>query len=586
MRVFKATYKDRKGKARESSKWYVEFKDHNEAVRRLPAFTDRGESERLGRNLEELVACRINGERPDKELRKRLSLLPSRLRDKLIKLGLLRPEIAAASKTLARHIDDFEAALKRKNNSAGHVSLTVKRVRTLFEGCGFNAWSDVEGEAIERWLEKRREAENEPDPAKGKCPRKPKRRTIGMQTTNYYVGAAKQFCKWMVRERRATESPLEHLGRLNAADDRRHDRRALSVDEVRRLLTVAHNGSESYGMPGTERRLLYVLALQSGLRANELRSLTRSSFDFRLKPATVTVEAGSSKRRRRDTLPLRVDTAAELHAHLAAKHPGAPAFCLPPKYDMADMLQVDLDTARAAWLKEPGTVEEKARREQSSFLRYVDEAGRYADFHSLRHTFLTNLARSGVHPKVAQALARHSTITLTMDRYSHTVLGEQSEAVEALPDLGPATVEAMRATGTDDAAALSAMKLSAGDAMATSEREQAQRIDAQQVEHTGMQQGREGVLTDCLAERVSVKVEEADDAQDAGISDLDSVLAFCLAFSGEKLAVNAPLADAPNGDAESAEKPVFSAVLASEKGVRLSGLEPETYGLKVRCSTD
>jgi hypothetical protein len=44
-------------------------------------------------------------------------------------------------------------------------------------------------------------------------------------------------------------------------------------------------------------------------------------------------------------------------------------------------------------------------------------------------------ARSGVHTKVAQALARHSTITLTMDRYSHNLVEEQSAAVEALPDL-------------------------------------------------------------------------------------------------------------------------------------------------------
>ena len=42
----------------------------------------------------------------------------------------------------------------------------------------------------------------------------------------------------------------------------------------------------------------------------------------------------------------------------------------------------------------------------------------YPYFHALRHTFITNLARSGVHPKTAQSLARHSTITLTMDRYS------------------------------------------------------------------------------------------------------------------------------------------------------------------------
>ncbi len=37
MRVFKATYRDRKGKVCESAKWYVEFRDHLERVRRLPA---------------------------------------------------------------------------------------------------------------------------------------------------------------------------------------------------------------------------------------------------------------------------------------------------------------------------------------------------------------------------------------------------------------------------------------------------------------------------------------------------------------------------------------------------------------------
>src|SRR5262249_13411612 len=76
----------------------------------------------------------------------------------------------------------------------------------------------------------------------------------------------------------------------------------------------------------------------------------------------------------------------------------------------------------------------------------------FADFHSLRHTFITNLANGGVHPKTAQTLARHSTITLTMDRYSHTLVGEQVEALNLLPDLSQANREAVRATGTIDAA--------------------------------------------------------------------------------------------------------------------------------------
>jgi hypothetical protein len=68
---------------------------------------------------------------------------------------------------------------------------------------------------------------------------------------------------------------------------------------------------------------------------------------------------------------------------------------------------------------------------------YCDKDGLVADFHSLRHTFITNLARSNVHPSVARTLARHCDINLTMARYSHVELGRQSDAVAALPDVSP-----------------------------------------------------------------------------------------------------------------------------------------------------
>jgi len=86
---------------------------------------------------------------------------------------------------------------------------------------------------------------------------------------------------------------------------------------------------------------------------------------------------------------------------------------------------------------------------------YQDSGGRVADFHSLRHTFISNLSRSGVSPKVAQSLARHSTIGLTMDTYTHIGLYDERAALDSLPRLqrldddsgGSST--AVR-TGTDD----------------------------------------------------------------------------------------------------------------------------------------
>ena len=76
-----------------------------------------------------------------------------------------------------------------------------------------------------------------------------------------------------------------------------------------------------------------------------------------------------------------------------------------------------------------------------------DDAGRVVDFHALRHTFISNLAAGGVHPKTAQTLARHSTITLTMNRYTHQLAGDEAAALRVLPDLSAPVVA--EATGTD-----------------------------------------------------------------------------------------------------------------------------------------
>jgi integrase len=56
---------------------------------------------------------------------------------------------------------------------------------------------------------------------------------------------------------------------------------------------------------------------------------------------------------------------------------------------------------------------------KSDYLRAKDRDNRVTVFHSLRHGFITYLVTANVPPKVAQTLARHSTITLTMDRYTH-----------------------------------------------------------------------------------------------------------------------------------------------------------------------
>ena len=86
------------------------------------------------------------------------------------------------------------------------------------------------------------------------------------------------------------------------------------------------------------------------------------------------------------------------------------------------MIKRDMAIARDIRLEETKTEEERAEREKY-------------DFHALRHTFVTNLARADISPKVAQTLARHSDIRLTMDIYTHVDREQQVAAIESLPAL-------------------------------------------------------------------------------------------------------------------------------------------------------
>ena len=56
-------------------------------------------------------------------------------------------------------------------------------------------------------------------------------------------------------------------------------------------------------------------------------------------------------------------------------------------------------------------------------------------FHSLRRTFASALCNKRQYPKVIQSLLGHSSITQTMDTYSHLMGGMDGDAVESLDEV-------------------------------------------------------------------------------------------------------------------------------------------------------
>ena len=102
----------------------------------------------------------------------------------------------------------------------------------------------------------------------------------------------------------------------------------------------------------------------------------------------------------------------------------------------ARMLQKDLLETRKEWIEEAvKNPDEHRQRVESDFLKVQTAEGKIV-FHSLRHTFSSLLAQSGVHPKIAQELMRHSSIDLTMSIYTHAQAEHIAAAVDALPEFG------------------------------------------------------------------------------------------------------------------------------------------------------
>ncbi len=71
----------------------------------------------------------------------------------------------------------------------------------------------------------------------------------------------------------------------------------------------------------------------------------------------------------------------------------------------------------------------RPRNFSKEFSRIVERAGvRRVSIHSLRHTHASQLLRDGVHVKVVSERLGHSTVSITLDVYAHTIPNMQADA--------------------------------------------------------------------------------------------------------------------------------------------------------------
>ncbi len=337
---------------------------------------------------------------------------------------------------IAEHLQEWRRFMEGKGNAPKHIAQYVKAATETLAAAKVETIAAISSSGIVEALS-------------GICGGDASNRT-----KNHHLGAVRAFCRWCVRERRLSLSPLAGIAEWNLQTDRRRVRRTFDPAELERIIIAAKGWKRVQAMEGPDRAMLYLLAAGTGFRANELASLTPERFDLDGEPPTITVLAGSSKRRREDRQPIRPDLADALRPWLAGKPSGVPVFAR--RMDKtAAMLRADLRRAWYLWVTELPPGRERRERRRTLFLREADDDGRVADFHSLRAFYVTALVKGGATVKVAQTLARHSTPVLTMNVYSRLGVHDLTGALAALPDLsGPgeaprSEAQVLRATGTD-----------------------------------------------------------------------------------------------------------------------------------------
>ncbi len=363
-----ATVFKRGGKSNRSGWYYISYTDHDgKRKTRSSRTTDKATAERIANKLESDAALR---------------------RDGVIDASDDR-YAAEVRRPLAVHLADFKMALVAKGNTPQHCHETHTQAQKIIDKCGAKFVGDLTGSAVQEAI-------------KSLCDE-----GKSLKTCNHYLRAIKSFSRWLHRDKRTRDDALTILEAYNAATDPRHVRRELSIDELSRLIaTTEQRTLPEHKIPGADRAMVYRLALGTGFRAKELRSMTPASFDLDANPPTVTVTAAHSKRRRRDAQPIRRDLADRLRPWLAGRPRDERLFSRLPK-NTARMVRSDLKAARAAWIDGAGDDgQERAKREKSDFLAYRNAAGELFDFHSTRHSYISGIVNGGASVKVAQELAR------------------------------------------------------------------------------------------------------------------------------------------------------------------------------------
>jgi integrase len=250
------------------------------------------------------------------------------------------------------------------------------------------------------------------------------------RTVNIDVGALSAMLRWAAKpgQKLIASNPLAELKPLR--HDSPKEGRALSDDEVKRLLDAA---------PPHWRDIWYAF-LVTGMRKGEMAALTFRDIDWEARELVVRGKVAKNHRERRIPIDAGLwDILKKQEAGRKERHPGTGQT---PAITEGVRARFSLEHV---FVTEANTPLDHRSNIYHAFLRHCDKAGiqtrtldadgkviEHVDVHSLRRTFATNLIVSGADPESVRQLLGHRTLAMTMKIYTKVHAGTKRQALGKL----------------------------------------------------------------------------------------------------------------------------------------------------------
>lgn len=187
----------------------------------------------------------------------------------------------------------------------------------------------------------------------------------------------------------------------------------ISLEDLENLIDQLQN---SRTRPERKKALILFLwiGFYTGLRCSEICALEAQDFDLDARTVSITKQIGNDGQ----SVTERLKTASSRAVLPAAA----------PLLDLLRPILSQMDPTELI-VSDDGFTPIRPNNVRISLKHQASKIGLEFHPHMLRHSFITNLVRSGVDPKTAAKLARHSDISMTMNVYTNMNQADLSAAI-------------------------------------------------------------------------------------------------------------------------------------------------------------